>query len=63
MSPAPLEVFASPGLKLVEWPEKAAELLPPCDLRITIAPVDDGSTARRDVRFDALSPLGAALLQ
>ena len=54
------EVFAGPGLKLVEWPEKAAALLPCCDLRIEIAPRDDRDD--RDVRFEALSPRGAALL-
>ena len=54
------EVFASPGLKLVEWPEKAAALLPPCDLRIEIAPHDNDDA--RDVRFEAFSPRGAALL-
>ena len=54
------DVFASGGLKLVEWPEKAEGLLPPCDLRIEIEPhdTDDG----RDVRFDALSAIGLALL-
>jgi tRNA threonylcarbamoyladenosine biosynthesis protein TsaE len=54
------EVFARPGLKLVEWPEKAAGLLPRCDLRIEIAPRDDGEV--RDVRFDALSARGEGLL-
>lgn len=34
------EVFADPGLKIVEWPEKAAELLPPCDMAITITPIE-----------------------
>ena len=53
------EVFASPGLKLVEWPEKAAQFLPPPDLRIAIEPRDDAS---RDVRMDAETPLGAELL-
>lgn len=57
------EVFVNPGLKLVEWPERAAGLLPPCDLRLTIAPLDDGATPRRDARFDALSALGVALLR
>ncbi len=63
------EVFAARGLKLVEWPEKAAGLLPPCDLRIVIAPRDgdagagDGeSTGSRDVCFDALSRVGRELL-
>lgn len=64
------DVFARPGLKLVEWPEKAAGLLPTCDLRITITPrpravanADDevGSEAR-DARFEALSERGRALL-
>jgi tRNA threonylcarbamoyladenosine biosynthesis protein TsaE len=55
------EVFARPGLKLVEWPEKAAGLLPPCDLRIDIAPRDDGDA--RDVRFEAMSARGAELLR
>jgi tRNA threonylcarbamoyladenosine biosynthesis protein TsaE len=54
------DVFASPGLKLVEWPEKAEGLLPPCDLRISIAP-RDGSDAR-SARFDALSETGRELL-
>jgi tRNA threonylcarbamoyladenosine biosynthesis protein TsaE len=54
------DVFASPGLKLVEWPEKAASLLPPCDLRVSIAPRDGGDA--RSVRFDALSETGLELL-
>ena len=64
------DVFARPGLKLVEWPEKAAGLLPACDLRITITPRptadvsagdEDGSDAR-NARFEALSERGRALL-
>jgi tRNA threonylcarbamoyladenosine biosynthesis protein TsaE len=54
------EVFASPGLKLVEWPEKAAALLPRCDLRLDIVPRADGDA--RDVRFDAMSARGEELL-
>ncbi len=63
------EVFASVGLKLVEWPERAAGLLPPCDLRIEIAMVDvpSGDAAaqddtRRRVTFQAETPLGLTLL-
>jgi tRNA threonylcarbamoyladenosine biosynthesis protein TsaE len=63
------DVFAQPGLKLVEWPEKAAGLLPACDLRVTlsprsVAPDDDESAAEpaRDARFEALSERGRALL-
>ena len=54
------EVFADPGLKLVEWPEKAAGLLPGCDLRVWITPRDGGSDAR-DARFEALSAAGREL--
>src|SRR5690606_9138792 len=45
------DVFAAPGLKIVEWPEKAAALLPAPDLRLTLAVDDDGT---RHVRVDAL---------
>jgi len=54
------EVFANPGLKLVEWPEKAAGLLPDCDLRVWITPRDSGDA--RDARFEALSAAGRELL-
>ena len=53
------DVFASTGLKLAEWPEKAAEFLPPADLRIHIEPHGDEARA---VTFHACSPLGVALL-
>jgi tRNA threonylcarbamoyladenosine biosynthesis protein TsaE len=54
------EVFADPGLKLVEWPEKAQGLLPPCDLRLWITP-HDGSDVR-EARFEAMSARGLELL-
>ena len=54
------EVFAQPGLKLVEWPEKAAGLLPECDLRVWITPRDRGEA--RDARFEAVSATGRELL-
>jgi tRNA threonylcarbamoyladenosine biosynthesis protein TsaE len=53
------DMFAAPGLKLCEWPELAGELLPPPDLAVHITP---GEGDRRQVRLDALSPLGQALL-
>ena len=53
------DLFAGDGLKLAEWPEKAAGALPPADLRLHIEPQDDDS---RRVRLDALTPLGLALL-
>ena len=53
------ELFAAPGLKLAEWPEKAEAMLPQADLRIAIDPAEDESRA---VRFDAYTPRGAELL-
>ena len=52
------DVFAAPGLKLVEWPQKAAEYLPTADLRISIEPHADDS---RDVLLEAGSAVGAGL--
>jgi tRNA threonylcarbamoyladenosine biosynthesis protein TsaE len=54
------DVFARPGLKIAEWPDQAAGLLPTPDLRLAITPLDDDS---RDVLVTAHTPLGAALLQ
>jgi tRNA threonylcarbamoyladenosine biosynthesis protein TsaE len=53
------DVFAAPGLKLAEWPEKAEGLLPRADLRIVIA-IDANDT--RQVQMAALTPLGVELL-
>jgi len=53
------EVFAAPGLKLCEWPDKAAGLLPLPDLRLLIEPGDDDD---RSVTLQALTPLGVALM-
>ncbi len=54
------ELFAAPGLKLAEWPEKAAGLLPAPDLRLCIEVQDDGT---RLVRLQAPTELGASLLR
>jgi tRNA threonylcarbamoyladenosine biosynthesis protein TsaE len=53
------ELYAAPGLKLVEWPEKAAPLLPPADLRLALS---WAAGDERQVRAEALSPRGLALL-
>lgn len=53
------DVFARPGLKLAEWPEKAGGLLPRPDLRVELSP--RGET-RREVTFTAFTPTGLALL-
>jgi len=54
------DIFASPGLKLAEWPEKAAALTPPADLAIHIEAIDD---TERKVTLHAPTPLGRSLLQ
>jgi tRNA threonylcarbamoyladenosine biosynthesis protein TsaE len=53
------DLFGAPGLKVVEWAEKAHPLLPVPDLRVTITP-HDGTI--RGVRFDAMTPIGLQLL-
>ncbi|MBI5258392.1 MAG: tRNA (adenosine(37)-N6)-threonylcarbamoyltransferase complex ATPase subunit type 1 TsaE [Burkholderiales bacterium] len=53
------DVFAAPGLKLCEWPDKAAALLPLPDLRLAFGVLDDQT---RVVQLEALTPRGVALL-
>lgn len=55
------EIFARPGLKLCEWPEKAAGMLPEPDLRLhlDIRAEDEA----RLVRLEACTLRGQALLQ
>ncbi len=54
------DIFASPGLKLAEWPEKAAALIPPADLAIHIEALDDHE---RSVALHAHTARGRQLLQ
>ncbi len=54
------DLFASPGLKLAEWPENAAAFLPSADLEIHIAVWADAS---RQIRLLAHTAAGRALLQ
>ena len=54
------DIFAAPGLKLAEWPEKAAALAPPADLAIYLEATD---AVQRQVSLRAHTPLGQALLQ
>ncbi len=53
------DVFAAPGLKLCEWPEKAAGQLPPADLQLFIELLpDNGRRVRavgRQVLVEALT--------
>lgn len=53
------DVFAAPGLKLAEWPDNAAPLLPLPDWRMEIEPLDGD---QRSVCVQAMTPQGARLL-
>jgi tRNA threonylcarbamoyladenosine biosynthesis protein TsaE len=54
------DVFAAPGLKLAEWPEKAAGVLPEADLVLHIEPAGE---SRRELELQARSERGRALLE
>ena len=53
------DVFSRPGLKLAEWPEQAAGLLPLPDLALWL---QVGDNDQRQLSAQALTPLGRALL-
>lgn len=53
------DIFASPGLKLAEWPEKAAAMTPPADVAIHIEAIDE---TQRSVTLVAHTPAGSELL-
>jgi tRNA threonylcarbamoyladenosine biosynthesis protein TsaE len=53
------DIFASAGLKLCEWPQNAAGVMPTPDLELDIQ-VDD--TEQRQVRLSALTLRGQELL-
>jgi len=53
------DIFASPGLKLAEWPDKAAPCLPQADLVISLSVVDENV---RQVSLTAQTDTGRALL-
>ena len=54
------DIFASPGLKLAEWPEKAASMLPIADVDLHIQTETD---SMRRVQLHAHTTTGQALLQ
>ncbi|MDT7521448.1 tRNA (adenosine(37)-N6)-threonylcarbamoyltransferase complex ATPase subunit type 1 TsaE [Rhodoferax sp. TBRC 17198] len=54
------DIFASPGLKLAEWPNKAASMLPVADVTLHLHTLDD---SRREVRLTAGTPAGLLLIQ
>ncbi len=53
------DLFSAPGLKLAEWPDKAAGQLPRPDLRLWLNAIDEH---RREVEVQALTPRGLALI-
>lgn len=54
------DLFGSPGLKLVEWPEQAEGLLPCPDLRLCI---EVSGEAQRSVRLEACTPQGQGIVE
>ena len=54
------DIFASPGLKLAEWPQNAGGLIPPADIAIYIEALDDD---KRRVTLEAHTLSGSELLE
>jgi len=54
------DIFSSPGLKLVEWPDKAGEYLPQADLVLAIEVLENDA---RQVTLTAQTAVGKALLK
>lgn len=54
------DIFAGPGLKLVEWAQNAGETLPIPDLRVELAPLDGD---QRAVTLMAYTERGRELLR
>jgi tRNA threonylcarbamoyladenosine biosynthesis protein TsaE len=53
------DVLDGPGLKLVEWPQKAPSLLQAADIKLTLSTEEEG----RRVHVQALSARGTRLLE
>ena len=54
------DIFASPGLKVAEWPEKAAAVTPVADVAISIEAIDE---SQRRVHLQAHTATGASIVQ
>ena len=54
------DIFAGTGLKLCEWPQNAAGVMPTADLELNIQ-VDEAD--QRHVRLSALTPRGQELVE
>jgi tRNA threonylcarbamoyladenosine biosynthesis protein TsaE len=61
------ELFASPGLKLVEWPVRAANHMPPVDAELHIEPdpmqTQPDHDDARELRLTAFTAAGRQLVQ
>ena len=54
------DIFASPGLKLAEWPQKAAAMTPAADIAIYIEAMDE---SQRQLRLLAHTDVGCSVLK
>ena len=54
------DIFASPGLKLAEWPQKAAAMIPAADIAILIEAIDE---TQRQVSLSAHTDAGCSVLK
>jgi tRNA threonylcarbamoyladenosine biosynthesis protein TsaE len=54
------DIFASPGLKVAEWPQKAAAVTPIADVAISIEAINE---SERQVHLQAYTPAGASIVQ
>lgn len=43
------ELLAEPGIRLIEWPERGAGMLPPADISVTLSVAGDHRTAQLEV--------------
>ena len=56
------DTFATPGIKLVEWPQRAQGLLPQADLRLDITPQGEPGSPQRRANWTASSASGQSVL-
>ncbi len=47
------DLLAEPGIRLVEWPERGADVLPPADISVTLVVTGDHRQVHLDVRTGA----------
>lgn len=55
------DIFASSGLKLIEWPEQAGDLLPKADVQLSITA--DTFNQHRQIQVQAGTALGTLIVQ